>query len=64
MQVLLVTWKEKIPVDQALELLDFNFPDKNVRKYGVDCLQELRYEMRPTALSIFRDTVELQWLEH
>lgn len=41
MQVLLATWKEKIPVDQALELLDFNFPDKNVRKYGVDCLQEL-----------------------
>ena len=45
MQVLLATWKEKMPVDQALELLDFNFPDKNVRKYAVDCLQELRYDM-------------------
>ena len=30
-----------MPVDQALELLDFNFPDKNVRKYAVDCLQDL-----------------------
>ncbi|WAR06098.1 PK3CA-like protein [Mya arenaria] len=42
MQVLLSTWPQKIPVDSALELLDFNFPDKNVRKYAVDCLQELR----------------------
>ena len=30
-----------MPVDQALELLDFNFPDRNVRKYAVDCLQDL-----------------------
>ena len=45
MQVLLATWKEKMPVDQALELLDFNFPDNKVRKYGVNCLQELRYAL-------------------
>ncbi|KAL4228605.1 Phosphatidylinositol 4 [Mactra antiquata] len=41
MQVLLSTWKQKIPVYHALELLDFNFPDRNVRKYAVDCLQDL-----------------------
>ena len=37
----MATWREKMPVDQALELLDFNFPDRNVRKYAVDCLQDL-----------------------
>lgn len=40
MQVLLQTWKP-IPVDSALELLDFNFPDQSVRKYAVDCLQDI-----------------------
>jgi len=40
--VLLSTWPQKIPVDHALELLDFNFPDRNVRKYAVDCIQDLR----------------------
>ena len=34
-----------MPVDQALELLDFNFPDNKVRKYAVECLQELRYDI-------------------
>ena len=42
MQLLLTTWKQKIELDNALELLDFNFPDKTVRKYAVDCLQDLR----------------------
>ena len=37
-----------MPVDQALELLDFNFPDNKVRKYGVNCLQELRYAVCST----------------
>ncbi|XP_045207446.2 phosphatidylinositol 4,5-bisphosphate 3-kinase catalytic subunit beta isoform-like isoform X2 [Mercenaria mercenaria] len=41
MQILLSSWRQKIPVDHALELLDFNFPDKNVRRYAVDCLQDL-----------------------
>ncbi|XP_052246481.1 phosphatidylinositol 4,5-bisphosphate 3-kinase catalytic subunit delta isoform-like isoform X2 [Dreissena polymorpha] len=42
MLVLLSTWPQRISVDSALELLDFNFPDRNVRKYAVDCLQQLR----------------------
>ncbi|XP_060599403.1 phosphatidylinositol 4,5-bisphosphate 3-kinase catalytic subunit beta isoform-like, partial [Ruditapes philippinarum] len=41
MQILLNSWGQKIPVDHALELLDFNFPDKNVRRYAVNCLQDL-----------------------
>ncbi|KAJ8319901.1 hypothetical protein KUTeg_001488 [Tegillarca granosa] len=40
MQALLQTWS-KLPVDQALELLDFNFPDHHVRKYATDCLAQL-----------------------
>ncbi|KAK3609253.1 hypothetical protein CHS0354_006178 [Potamilus streckersoni] len=43
MQVLLSAWRP-LPVDQALELLDFNFPDKYVRKYAVDCLSVISDE--------------------
>ncbi|KAL5014906.1 hypothetical protein ScPMuIL_009176 [Solemya velum] len=41
MQVLLETWP-KLPVEQSLELLDFNFPDTNVKKYAVSCLEDLK----------------------
>ncbi|XP_055958531.1 phosphatidylinositol 4,5-bisphosphate 3-kinase catalytic subunit beta isoform [Patella vulgata] len=37
MTALLQNWK-MLPVDYALELLDFNFPDRNVRKFAISCL--------------------------
>lgn len=40
MQALLQTWPT-LPADQALALLDFTFPDKNVRKKACDWLDEL-----------------------
>uniref|UniRef100_A0A8C5EM40 phosphatidylinositol-4,5-bisphosphate 3-kinase n=1 Tax=Gouania willdenowi TaxID=441366 RepID=A0A8C5EM40_GOUWI len=47
LQVLLQIWPKLSPRD-ALELLDFNYPDQYVREYAVGCLQKvvlvLRYE--------------------
>ncbi|XP_021346813.1 phosphatidylinositol 4,5-bisphosphate 3-kinase catalytic subunit delta isoform-like [Mizuhopecten yessoensis] len=39
MQALLQTWRQQ-PVDCALSLLDFNFPDRNVRKKAIDWLND------------------------
>ncbi|XP_033763399.1 phosphatidylinositol 4,5-bisphosphate 3-kinase catalytic subunit beta isoform-like [Pecten maximus] len=39
MQALLQTWRN-IPLDCVLSLLDYNFPDKNVRKKAIDWLDE------------------------
>jgi len=41
MQALLQIWPT-IPPEQALELLDFQYADKEVRKFAVKCLQEMR----------------------
>nr|ANF99566.1 phosphatidylinositol-4,5-bisphosphate 3-kinase [Haliotis diversicolor] len=37
MIAVLQTWP-KLDVDFALQLLDFNYPDKNIRKFAVSCL--------------------------
>ncbi|ESO88783.1 hypothetical protein LOTGIDRAFT_179045 [Lottia gigantea] len=39
MTALLQAW-QCLPVDYALELLDFNFPDKNVREFAIKSLDE------------------------
>ncbi|XP_069119879.1 phosphatidylinositol 4,5-bisphosphate 3-kinase catalytic subunit beta isoform-like [Argopecten irradians] len=39
MQALLQTWRP-IPLDCVLSLLDYNFPDKNVRKKAIEWLDE------------------------
>ncbi|XP_041378103.1 phosphatidylinositol 4,5-bisphosphate 3-kinase catalytic subunit beta isoform-like isoform X2 [Gigantopelta aegis] len=36
---LLQSWS-RLPVDYAIELIDYNYPDMNVRKFAVDCLDQ------------------------
>ncbi|XP_043925972.1 phosphatidylinositol 4,5-bisphosphate 3-kinase catalytic subunit beta isoform isoform X2 [Protopterus annectens] len=43
LQALLQIWS-KLPPRDALELLDFNYPDLYVRKYAVDCLTHMSDE--------------------
>lgn len=43
LQALLQIWPRLCPRD-ALELLDFNYPDQYVREYAVNCLREMRYK--------------------
>lgn len=42
LQALLQIWPRLCPRD-ALELLDFNYPDQYVREYAVNCLRDMRY---------------------
>lgn len=42
LQALLQIWPRLSPRD-ALELLDFNYPDQYVREYAVNCLRDMRY---------------------
>lgn len=42
LQALLQIWP-KLPPREALELLDFNYPDQYVREYAVGCLRQMRY---------------------
>uniref|UniRef100_A0A8C7W856 phosphatidylinositol-4,5-bisphosphate 3-kinase n=1 Tax=Oncorhynchus mykiss TaxID=8022 RepID=A0A8C7W856_ONCMY len=42
LQALLQIWPKLSPRD-ALELLDFNYPDQYVREYAVGCLRDMRY---------------------
>lgn len=41
LQALLQIWT-KLPPREALELLDFNYPDQYVREYAVGCLKLMR----------------------
>lgn len=41
LQALLQIWPKLCPRD-ALELLDFNYPDQYVREYAVQCLRDMR----------------------
>lgn len=41
MQALLQIW-QPIPPTEALELLDFQYADKAVRKFAVECLKNMR----------------------
>ncbi|KAJ6669307.1 hypothetical protein lerEdw1_008116 [Lerista edwardsae] len=43
LQALLQIWS-KLPPREALELLDFNYPDQYVREYAVDCLRQMSDE--------------------
>ncbi|XP_051874225.1 phosphatidylinositol 4,5-bisphosphate 3-kinase catalytic subunit beta isoform isoform X1 [Pristis pectinata] len=43
LQALLQIWT-KLPPREALELLDFNYPDQYVREYAVGCLREMSDE--------------------
>ncbi|PNJ36358.1 PIK3CB isoform 8 [Pongo abelii] len=43
LQALLQIWP-KLPPREALELLDFNYPDQYVREYAVGCLQQMSDE--------------------
>ncbi|ELK16699.1 Phosphatidylinositol-4,5-bisphosphate 3-kinase catalytic subunit beta isoform [Pteropus alecto] len=43
LQALLQIWP-KLPPREALELLDFNYPDQYVREYAVECLQQMSDE--------------------
>ncbi|KAJ8021905.1 Phosphatidylinositol 4,5-bisphosphate 3-kinase catalytic subunit beta isoform [Holothuria leucospilota] len=40
MQAMLQVWR-KLPPEEAMELLDYKYPDPAVRKFAVDCLKEL-----------------------
>lgn len=40
LQALLQIWS-KLPPREALELLDFNYPDQYVREYAVNCLKQM-----------------------
>lgn len=40
---LLKDWP-KLPVEKALELLDFAYADQEVRSFAVKCLEDVRYE--------------------
>ncbi|XP_062832618.1 phosphatidylinositol 4,5-bisphosphate 3-kinase catalytic subunit beta isoform isoform X2 [Anolis carolinensis] len=42
LQALLQIWS-KLPPREALELLDFNYPDQYVREYAVSCLRQMRF---------------------
>lgn len=42
LQALLQIWPRLCPRD-ALELLDFNYPDQYVREYAVNCLRNMRF---------------------
>lgn len=41
LQALLQIWPKLLP-REALELLDFNYPDQYVREYAVGCLKQMR----------------------
>lgn len=41
---LLKDWP-KLPVEKALELLDFAFADQEVRSFSVKCLEDVRYKI-------------------
>ena len=41
MQALLQIWPE-LPPTEALELLDFSYADKTVRRFAVQCLKHMR----------------------
>ncbi len=41
MQMLLQIW-QPLPPTEALELLDFAYADKEVRKFAVKCLKSMR----------------------
>ncbi|XP_053165521.1 phosphatidylinositol 4,5-bisphosphate 3-kinase catalytic subunit beta isoform isoform X1 [Hemicordylus capensis] len=43
LQALLQIWS-KLPPREALELLDFNYPDQYVREYAVECLRQMSDE--------------------
>ncbi|XP_027440239.1 phosphatidylinositol 4,5-bisphosphate 3-kinase catalytic subunit beta isoform isoform X2 [Callorhinus ursinus] len=51
LQALLQIWP-KLPPREALELLDFNYPDQYVREYAVDCLRQMRSEVHIPAVSV------------
>uniref|UniRef100_A0A8V1A672 phosphatidylinositol-4,5-bisphosphate 3-kinase n=1 Tax=Gallus gallus TaxID=9031 RepID=A0A8V1A672_CHICK len=42
LQALLQIWPKLLP-REALELLDFNYPDQYVREYAVGCLKQMRF---------------------
>ena len=42
MQILLQTWPELEP-EQALELLDYTYAEREVRKFAVRCLEKMRW---------------------
>ena len=41
MQILLQSWPRLDP-EQALELLDFTYADQEVRKFAVQCIENMR----------------------
>ena len=44
MQILLQTWP-KLEPEQALELLDYTFADREVRKIAVECIEKMRFAL-------------------
>ncbi|KAK2151241.1 hypothetical protein LSH36_371g03029 [Paralvinella palmiformis] len=51
MHALLQIWKE-LPPEHALELLDFRYPDMEVRRFAVRCLHNLSSEMYVPSVSV------------
>ncbi|RMC02363.1 hypothetical protein DUI87_21532 [Hirundo rustica rustica] len=51
LQALLQIWPKLLP-REALELLDFNYPDQYVREYAVGCLRQMRSEVHIPAVSV------------
>lgn len=47
LQALLQIWPKLSPRD-ALELLDFNYPDQYVREFAVNCLRDMRWGVQST----------------
>lgn len=44
MQILLQTWP-KLEPEQALELLDYTFADREVRKIAVECIEKMGFAL-------------------
>ncbi|KAA0702252.1 Phosphatidylinositol 4,5-bisphosphate 3-kinase catalytic subunit beta isoform [Triplophysa tibetana] len=51
LQALLQIWP-KLSSRDALELLDFNYPDQYVREFAVNCLRDMRSEMHISSVSV------------
>lgn len=60
LQALLQIWPKLSPRD-ALELLDFNYPDQYVREFAVNCLRDMRWEVHSVREHIVKEPHKKCW---
>lgn len=60
LQALLQIWPKLSPRD-ALELLDFNYPDQYVREFAVNCLRDMRWEVHAVREHIVKEPHKKCW---